>query len=26
VQVRLQRGGSQQTIDVTLGTRPSRVP
>jgi putative serine protease PepD len=26
VQVRLQRGGSQQTLDVTLGTRPSRVP
>jgi putative serine protease PepD len=26
VQVRIQRGGSPQTIDVTLGTRPSRVP
>jgi putative serine protease PepD len=26
VQVRLQRGGGEQTIDVTLGTRPSRVP
>jgi putative serine protease PepD len=26
VQVMLQRSGSQQTIDVTLGTRPSRVP
>jgi putative serine protease PepD len=26
VQVRLQRGGSQQTLDVTLGTRPARVP
>jgi putative serine protease PepD len=26
VQVKLQRGGGQQTLDVTLGTRPSRVP
>jgi putative serine protease PepD len=26
VQIRVQRGGSQQTLDVTLGTRPSQVP